>query len=364
MKIAICGMAALASLASCGGARYKAAGSAAPGMPSGVAEGAPATAAATDATDGGNGATIATDPAPARPAPGQLTAGVWDDNLNFEFFAAHARTMQQRSPDLAAFGADEQRRARDQLAQGAGQAKTELDVQLVLDTTGSMGDELQYLQSEFDDIARQVRERFPRITPRWSLVLYKDRGDAYVTRPFDFTADTEKFRAFLAQQSAGGGGDFPEAVIAGLETGLAQHWRPGDHVAKLVFWVADAPPHAGEGGQLAAIARTAQARGVRIYPVASSGIDDGTEYQMRATAQLTGGRYLFLTDDSGIGNAHAEPHIPCYTVTRLDHAVVRMVESELSGKRATTRPEEVVRRVGNPNAEGACRVQETQVVAF
>ena len=37
-----------------------------------------------------------------------------------------------------------------------------------------------------------------------------------------------------------------------------------------------------------------------------------------AMAALTQSRYLFLTDDSGIGNPHAAPAIDCYLVTRLD----------------------------------------------
>ena len=104
---------------------------------------------------------------------------------------------------------------------------------------------------------------------------------------------------------------------------------------------------------------------VNQLPIASSGIDDDTEYQMRATAQLTGGRYLFLTDDSGIGNSHEIPHIPCYAVTRLDHAVVRMIDSELSGVRAEVGEDDVVRQVGNPDAEGKCSLGGTEmVVAF
>jgi hypothetical protein len=34
-------------------------------------------------------------------------------------------------------------------------------------------------------------------------------------------------------------------------------------------------------------------------------------------AALTQGRYILLTDDSGIGNAHAEPDIACHVATRL-----------------------------------------------
>ena len=358
MKLAMLGVAA--ATIGCGGAAYKSSGRA-PGATAVAADGGARSAAPIAAGAAGNGATIATGES-VRPAPGQLTAGVWDDNLNYNFFASYAQVMRTSSQDLAAFTAEDQRASRDAFSQQT--AKTELDVQIVLDTTGSMGDEIAYLQSEFDSISEQVRARFPNMTPRWSLVLYKDRGDEYITRPFDFTTDPKRFQRDLAAAAAGGGGDFPEAVIAALEVSLAQRWRTESSVAKLVFWVADAPPHHGEGSKLAALARRFRNSGIHIYPVASSGIDDATEYQMRATAQLTGGRYIFLTDDSGVGNSHAEPHIPCYSVTRLDHAVVRMIESELTAQRITTKPEHIVRRVGNPDAEGACKVRDEQVVAF
>ena len=41
---------------------------------------------------------------------------------------------------------------------------------------------------------------------------------------------------------------------------------------------------------------------------------------MRAMAAATQSRYLFLTDDSGIGNPHAPPAIDCYRVTKLADA--------------------------------------------
>jgi hypothetical protein len=41
-----------------------------------------------------------------------------------------------------------------------------------------------------------------------------------------------------------------------------------------------------------------------------------------------------------------------------------MIESELTAQRVPTKPDHLVRRVGNPDAEGACKVREAQVVAF
>jgi hypothetical protein len=307
-------------------------------------------------------------PAPPRetrplPQAGQLTAGVWDDNRNFDFWRPYAsRFAESHGADFAMFSNAELEAARNEASQQT-QARTELDVQLVLDTTGSMGDELSYLQSELDSIATQVRARFPQVVPRWSLVVYKDHGDEYVAKGFAFTTDTNKFRSTLRAQSAGGGGDTPEAVVEGLSAGLSQQWRGAANVAKLAFWVADAPAHPGEGRKLAHVIRDAKNKGVHIYPIASSDADDAAEYQMRSAAQMTGGRYVFLTSDSGIGNAHAEPHIPCYNVSRLDHAIVRMISVEMSGRYVEADARQVVRSVGAPDREGKCKLPSGMLVA-
>jgi hypothetical protein len=131
----------------------------------------------------------------------------------------------------------------------------------------------------------------------------------------------------------------------------------------MAFWVADAPAHPGEGSQLANVIRSAQRKGVHIYPVAASDTDPAAEYQMRSAAQMTGGRYVFLTNDSGIGNDHAEPHIPCYSVTRLDSAIVRMIQVELSGRDVAPESTEVLRSVGRPNKEGKCQLSSGMLVA-
>ncbi len=82
-----------------------------------------------------------------------------------------------------------------------------------------------------------------------------------------------------------------------------------------------------------------------IYPVAASGVAEACELVMRTAALLTGAEYLFLTDDSGVGNPHAEPHIPHYQVQRLDRLMIRMIASELAGKRISAEPDEIIRTV-------------------
>lgn len=63
--------------------------------------------------------------------------------------------------------------------------------------------------------------------------------------------------------------------------------------------------------------------------------------------------YIFLTDDSGIGNPHAEPHIPCYVVENLNQLLIRLIGSELAGERQYATEDRILRTVGNP-VNGVC----------
>ena len=98
----------------------------------------------------------------------------------------------------------------------------------------------------------------------------------------------------------------------------------------------------------------AQVKDIHIYPVGASGVDERTEFTMRQSAQLTFGRYLFLTDDSGLGGAHKEPTLPCYYVTTLTDAILRGVESEMTGKYREPSTAEVIRKEGNFTQDGVC----------
>ena len=322
---------------------------------------APGTSAGASAGGSGGIADPGTPNASATHQSGQLTAGVWDDNLNYDFFKQYLH-QNDTAAGASIFTAAEQDAAHARAMQPHG-AKTELDVAIVLDTTSSMGDEIQYLQTEFEVIATTIKAKFPQTTPRFGLVVYRDHSDQYLTRSVPFTTDVDAFRGSLAAQSALGGGDLPEAVPEGLTEGVGLGWRTADNVARVMFWVADAPQHPGEEQKVNVAANAARQLGIHVYPVGASGVDNDAELAMRGTAQVTGGRYLFLTDDSGIGNSHAEPHIPCYVVTALHGAMVRMVESEMTGTRPEPFASEIVRTVGSP-VGGKCTLQDKSNVTL
>ena len=71
--------------------------------------------------------------------------------------------------------------------------------------------------------------------------------------------------------------------------------------------------------------KAAAENGIRIIPIASSGVDQETEAMCRDFSLLTGGTYTFLTDHSGIGGSHAEPTIGDYDVKHLNDLIVEIV---------------------------------------
>jgi hypothetical protein len=373
-------------------------------------------------------------PQPPPPQDGLLTAGSWDDNLNFDFYKMYGtktRTLQlpgfpdtgvsdrlvvlvarpgggpvagagvalvkaQGQTEVAhtrtgadgralffpgwsgvATGTDlqvivEQQGIRATAAARAGDALvtvpfadgavgvTGLDVAIVIDTTGSMGDEISYLHAELLGISQRIRELYPQISQRWAFVAYRDYQDDYVTRTGAFTEDLDSFRGAFGLLGAAGGGDYEEAPERGLAEMNRLAWRDGA-VARVAFWVGDAPHHAQHGADVVAALADARAAGVHVYPISASGTDELLEYTMRLGALVTGGRYLFLTNDSGIGDNHKEPTIPCYQVTTLQKAMQRMIQMELTGTRVDPAPADILRTGGNPQ-DGRCMLQGGEIV--
>ncbi|MCX4241362.1 vWA domain-containing protein [Paraliomyxa miuraensis] len=204
-----------------------------------------------------------------------------------------------------------------------------LDLMFVVDTTGSMGDELHYLQTELTDIVGRVRrDSAQALQVRTSVNFFRDEGDDYVVRSYPFTSELSETMQQLRAEHASGGGDYPEALDAALSDAVEQHQWSESAVARIVFVVTDAPPHDGfaVGQRLQRVAAAAAGKGIRIVPIASSGIDKPTEFVLRHLAVSTGGTYVFLTDHSGIGNAHIEPTVGPHTVQPLGDLIVDIID--------------------------------------
>ena len=200
-------------------------------------------------------------------------------------------------------------------------------VMFILDTTGSMSDEIAYLQMDFSSIAKDVDDGHTT----FSANFYRDEGDEYVTRCNPFTADIGEVHSLINAEYADGGGDTPEAVAEILTETMAGDAGWSDSAAKLAFLIFDAPPHYGREQALVAAVRAAAAKGVRVVPVVASNADRETELFGRALAICTGGTYVFLTDDSGVGDEHLEPIVGDHEVELLHDVIVRIINENKVG---------------------------------
>ncbi len=206
--------------------------------------------------------------------------------------------------------------------------RTDLDLMLMVDTTGSMADELRFLQRELTSVIDRIKND-SGVDVQLSVNFYRDTGDDYVVRDFEFTSDISQAVDYLEEQRAAGGGDYPEAVTKALSNGINDHnWRKNSE--KLMILVLDAPPHTENASELAGLMTSASRTGIRIIPVASSGVDTDTEFLCRSMAIATGGTYTFLTDDSGVGFSHLEPTIGDYDVEKLNDMLVRIINDYFS----------------------------------
>lgn len=202
-----------------------------------------------------------------------------------------------------------------------------VDIAFIVDATGSMGDEIKYLQSELLDVIDRIKNQNKTLNIQTGSVFYRDHTDAYLTKMSPMTSDVSKTSEFIKNQFAAGGGDGPEAVDEALwVTSEFLNWR-NETRAKIAFLILDAPPHQNQSelDKIEKAVKLASKKGIRIIPIVGSGINKSTEYLMRSIALATNGTYTFLTDDSGIGGSHLKPTTNDYQVEKLNDLIVRVI---------------------------------------
>ena len=201
-----------------------------------------------------------------------------------------------------------------------------IDVAFIVDATGSMMDEIDFLKADLMDIIDFVGKQCTAAV-RTGTVFYRDEGDEYVTRHSQFTKTVAETVKYIGQQEANGGGDWPEAVHKALSEGIQSLSWDTHAKSRVAFLILDAPPHHEEdiiASCQKSIAKYAE-MGIKIVPVAASGIDKGTEYLLRSFAMATNGTYVFITNDSGVGNEHIEATVGEYQVEKLKDLIARLI---------------------------------------
>ena len=260
------------------------------------------------------------------------------------FDASHANTYQVNVRKPGRFGMTQatgflqrgQKSAIEVTLDAAPPQRAQLDLVFLIDATGSMGDEIDKLKATLRTIANEVASLPAKPDLCFGLVAYRDKQDEYLIRSYDFTNDLNAFQGVLNQLRANGGGDYPEAMNEALhDTVHNLSWR-GNGTTRMVFLIADAPPHLDYGGprydndMVAALGK-----GIKVFGVGASGLDKQGEYIQRQIAQYTGGKFVFLTYDqasnpaSGPGRETVHD-VSNYGVDTLDRLIVRLVREDLA----------------------------------
>jgi len=197
-----------------------------------------------------------------------------------------------------------------------------IDVVFVIDSTGSMADEIRTVKTHLIKIIKEVEGGQPRPYLRVGVVTYRDHEleeKEYLYRKFDLTNDINAAVNFINGIEAYGGGDLPEAVADGLDVAINQmNWNdivytqnqqinPVPSTKRLIFLIGDAAPH-GEGSTDRSYAqgspdghnyrdniKDAVNKDIRIYTVSGSGIDSVGIRIFKEIASKTGGSYTHLS---------------------------------------------------------------------
>lgn len=184
----------------------------------------------------------------------------------------------------------------------------QFDVVFLIDSTGSMNDEIRSVKTHIINLVEEAQQGNPRPDIKIGVVTYRDHSKEepdYLVRKYDLTSNTEAALRFLKKLEAEGGGDHPEAVADGLHEAIADmDWRSNSR--RIIFLVGDAAPH-GEGSRDQSYEQgcpeghnyrteiaAARDKGITIYTVSGSGMDSVGIRVWKELAAETGGEYEAL----------------------------------------------------------------------
>ena len=217
-------------------------------------------------------------------------------------------------------------------------ARRTIDLAFVLDTTGSMSEEIDAVKATIKMVAEKLST--DQTDVRIGLVEYKDRGDELVTKAYPFSSNLSAFSQQVSGIAASGGGDLPEDMQKGVQDAIEKlSWR-SDAVSRMVVVIADAPPHLDyqDEKSFADSAKLAASKGIKLFTVSASGMNDTGQIVMRQMAQFTGASNMFVlrggAGPQSVGGG--DPKSSCggtqeqYASGKLDRLILNKVKAELA----------------------------------
>jgi len=202
-----------------------------------------------------------------------------------------------------------------------------VDICFILDTTGSMGEEIETLQETLDMVVERIHQLPGQPSVRIGMVEYRDRTDQSVTKITQFTNDARWFRTqILSRVSACGGGDKPESVQEALSVSVNRMgWSSSENAIRIAFLIGDAGPHLDYANDydFRTTVNQAVTKGIKIHALGCSGLEPIGELVFRSVAQMTGGCYAFITRG---GNGGGAPHTGTSARPENDNSLDSVIE--------------------------------------
>ncbi|MBM3477445.1 MAG: VWA domain-containing protein [Armatimonadetes bacterium] len=173
-----------------------------------------------------------------------------------------------------------------------------LDVVFCVDTTGSMSDEIDVVKAKLRDMVAKVSAGEPTPDVRFGLVIYRDRGDEYVTKRYALTRDIDQVVEWINGIRADAGGDDPESVNEALHVAVHEmEWDTAPRAGRLIFLIGDAPPHMDYEGDYdyRKESQAAFEKGIVIDTIGCSGLSGDGQGVFEEVANQTLGTFEQLT---------------------------------------------------------------------
>ncbi|RLC54320.1 MAG: hypothetical protein DRH89_09620, partial [Candidatus Cloacimonadota bacterium] len=211
-----------------------------------------------------------------------------------------------------------------------------LDILFILDTTGSMGEEIRRLRNSIEIINLNISEISPTPNIRYGMVLYRDIEDRYNTKIIPLNDSLPEFQGQLSMVKADGGGDRPENLQAALEDALTKiSWRKNG--VRLAFIITDAPPHLNYNQKYTYVSAVhdAKRKGIKLFSIGTGGLPLSGEFVLRQISQYTFANYVFLTyGEKGESEGGAPGSVSHHTgenfqTDKLEAIIIRKVKEEL-----------------------------------
>ena len=203
-----------------------------------------------------------------------------------------------------------------------------LDLCFVIDTTGSMGDDIDNARANMNEILAHLDEKSG--DNRVAIIDYRDfpertgdSGDYACKIQLQFTSSKTKITQAINDLSLGYGGDPPETVYSALMAAAKLDWR--DNARKVIIILGDAPPLDPEpitgytydqvvkallsaDVSLDVDSSDKRALGelgsdlISVYSVGTGASDEAADF-MERIAESTGGSYMGVDDAAEVGDA-------------------------------------------------------------